>query len=707
MTQPTFTIQSAIALDAGMSVTAALRRLARHGYWLRVSDAEASKWIQEVASRTKRTPEAVAARLTRDPGESAVAIREQRFANILWHSRYVDEVLDRCSAASPEATLLDALGLNQSDGSPTVTLEDAPSAPADTVILDGDQPIGISQGAADFSHGVAVVPGPTLAPPVGPPVGESSVVRGWPRLDAPSYMPAETSFEVVVGLAAETQKGVAGGQIVLNVPEGTRTIPLEVVLIADGVDAPQGWSQPLNIDVSNPTEAVARFTLVGRPPSAPDPVHLTTLEARYMRDGAIVGTASRPLVIGQPSVPVLDNPAGQGSSWLSRAETTTPLALDQPSPPDLTIELVKPGDNAANGVFTCWLRSPHQLSVSSGPYNINLGEDAETFAKGIVDGMRESAGEPIIDNVLQGFGGLIADQLPAEAMTAIVDVAKIAAPAPPSVLIISADQYVPWELAQMPQPLDLTRPPYLGAQVLLGRWLQDRSPRSLPDGYTRPPVNPPDTMTVRHMAVMTGQYRMDSGLQSLPEAEKEAQSITTTYNAVPLPASRPALKSLLDAALEHESVRIGGADAVHFAGHGEFDPARADSSVLLLNDGRPLGSIVFRSAKYGGQQQPLFFLNACMIGIGGQMLGDMGGFPGNCLKGGFGGLLGALWEVDDVAASEVALEFWNRALPASGPGEPVGAILRDLRGKYQAASPESTYLSYVYYGHPGLTLRRS
>ena len=116
----------------------------------------------------------------------------------------------------------------------------------------------------------------------------------------------------------------------------------------------------------------------------------------------------------------------------------------------------------------------------------------------------------------------------------------------------------------------------------------------------------------------------------------------------------------------------------HFAGHGEFDPAQPDSSVLYLSDGLPLSSILFRSAKYGGAHQPLLFLNACMIGIGGQLLGDMGGFPGNCLKGGFGGVLGALWEVDDVAARTIAIEFWKRAMG----GEPIGAILRDVRAGY-------------------------
>ncbi len=136
-----------------------------------------------------------------------------------------------------------------------------------------------------------------------------------------------------------------------------------------------------------------------------------------------------------------------------------------------------------------------------------------------------------------------------------------------------------------------------------------------------------------------------------------------------------------------------------------------DGAMLMLSEGRPLPSILFRSAKYGGVRQPLFFLNACMIGVGGELLGDMGGFPGNCLRGGFGALLGALWEVDDAVAQQFALAFWQRALPAGGEAAvPVGEILRDLRAQYAAApggTPVHTWLAYVYYGHPRLTLQHA
>jgi CHAT domain-containing protein len=181
------------------------------------------------------------------------------------------------------------------------------------------------------------------------------------------------------------------------------------------------------------------------------------------------------------------------------------------------------------------------------------------------------------------------------------------------------------------------------------------------------------------------------------------------YDAVPLAASLQAVKQLLDARIEHKFESIGGVETIHFAGHGDYDRSNPDSAVLFLSDGMPLFASLFRSAKYGGRQSPLFFLNACMAGIGDELLGDMGGFPGNCLKGGFGGVLGALWEVDDATARTLAIEFWRRALPLDGTqAEPVGTILRDLRAKYvpdAGTAPATTCLAYVYYGHPRLTLQ--
>jgi hypothetical protein len=47
---------------------------------------------------------------------------------------------------------------------------------------------------------------------------EPTTINAWPRLDAPGYVPALEPFDVVVGLGADRQQGVAGGQVTLNAP---------------------------------------------------------------------------------------------------------------------------------------------------------------------------------------------------------------------------------------------------------------------------------------------------------------------------------------------------------------------------------------------------------------------------------------------------------------------------------------------------------
>jgi len=84
------------------------------------------------------------------------------------------------------------------------------------------------------------------------------------------------------------------------------------------------------------------------------------------------------------------------------------------------------------------------------------------------------------------------------------------------------------------------------------------------------------------MAVMAGLYTSESGIARLPEAEAEAeaQTLHRTYDAIPLPASFSGVKQLLDATMSNHGQPIGGVEAVHFAGHGDYDPATPDAAVV-------------------------------------------------------------------------------------------------------------------------------
>jgi len=246
-------------------------------------------------------------------------------------------------------------------------------------------------------------------------------------------------------------------------------------------------------------------------------------------------------------------------------------------------------------------------------------------------------------------------------------------------------------------PIHAARPRFLAAQVAMGRWiLGDRAVAS-------PPLV---SRTIQAMAVMAGMYKLESGLRPLPQAIEEAKTLAQSYAAmpaIPLECSAANFKSLLDASLSYNFNSIGGVECVHFAGHGEVDPERPGDAAIYLSDGRPISPVFFNGSLLGQNHAPFIFLNACMVGTGGEMLGGLGGFPGNCLAGGFSGLVAPLWAVNDGVAKSLALEFYRQVFSVP-EGRSVAEILCELRSNYNSERPVSSYLAYVYYGHPDLKL---
>jgi hypothetical protein len=714
-------LKPAVTLDTDMRADAVLERLALSGFWLATDQPAARARLESLSLRLGKPVDNIARRLFRDARGFAGAIRRQWGTQVLWYARELQEVLERCAQAAPEALLIDVLGLHEPDASPTLRLRpDGATLLSTGVVMDDGQPVAVSFTAAPPAEAFGVSAAPPAAPSpsrsaAAPPAAPSPVreERAWPRVDAPEAIPALVPFEVTVGFAASPRAGVAGGQVSLTAAPGVESIDVTVELsAAPGVDAPDGWSRVMRVPLADVTSAAVTFQLVGG--ERPDPWHplLTMLEVRYVMGGTVCGIAARPLTINHSSVTVAAPPPGYGEPWQAMATPAASIVLAADAQaPDLTIEITKPDRNAASGQYVCQLYSPHTLSAARGPFPMDLGQDAKTFAKAIVEEVGLFANSELLETTLEGIGRLVAQRLPGTVFDALHELATKLAPVVPAVLIASAEPYVPWELAWVEHPVDSARPAYLGCQADVGRWLRDNDASDTSgQDIQRPATQPVSRLAVRNIAVMAAWYKAQTGLRRLPMAEEEARTIVEQHQGLALAASAQSMRQFLSATLESGFNRIGGVEAAHFAGHGDFDPTRPDGSALFLEDGTPMRSNQFRAAKYGGPQQPLMFLNACMLGIGGELLGDMGGFPGNSLRGGFGGVLGALWEVDDTVARDIALEFWQRALPPTPrSGEPIGAILRDIRSRFLSVAgsvPVSTYLAYVYYGHPRLTLER-
>jgi hypothetical protein len=703
-----------------MTAGEVLVRLAAQGFWGAPNDPAALARLKPFATRLDKPIDEIARVLSRNPDSYGAAVRRQLGTRVLWYPRKLREVLDRCTAAPYDEPLLAVLGLHESDAPQLIRVQhNSNTMLGHGVVMDDSLSLGVSFTGSKGSS----FPAPSGTQSPGDLVSRSTAfgsnaepftsVPAWPRIDAPSTVRAKSAFDVVIGFCSMKQAGVIGGQVVIPARPGAVEVRLSVELSSGPeLQAPDGWTRSMTVRLEDVLSASVTFRLEGMEPSDRASPSLTMLEVRYVLDGTICGTAAKPIIVLASSGTPPSHPAQSGEDWLATPASATPVVLiPDEFAPDLTIEITKPDRNDASGAYACHLVSSHPLTTFRGPFPMDLGQDAKTYAKSIVEEIRLFTNNALLDNTLESIGRTVAQCLPRAVFDALAEVAALVAPAVPAVLIVSAEPFVPWELAWVEPPLDLALPRYLGAQVILGRWLRVADATAGPSAVSRPATQPVARMIVRNMAVMVAWYKAESGLKQLIEAEKEARMLVAKFDGVALSATAESLRQLLNATLARGFESIGGPEAVHFAGHGDFDPNRAEGSALFLQDGTAVRSTLFRSARYGGERQPLLFLNACMLGIGGELLGDMAGFPGNSLRGGFGGVLGALWEVDDAVARDFALEFWQRALPeAPAQGEPIGKILQDLRAKYLQSGlnvPVSTYLSYVYYGHPRLHLQRA
>jgi CHAT domain-containing protein len=140
---------------------------------------------------------------------------------------------------------------------------------------------------------------------------------------------------------------------------------------------------------------------------------------------------------------------------------------------------------------------------------------------------------------------------------------------------------------------------------------------------------------------------------------------------------------LLDAAFVEQALaqRIESQPyaVVHLASHGVLGPD-AHSSYLLTYDGRidlqELSSYV-SSARYREQPIELIALSACETAAGDERAAL--GLSGLAVKAGARSALGALWNVNDVAASQLMISFYQRlAQPGTSRAQALAGAQREL-----------------------------
>jgi CHAT domain/Ternary complex associated domain 7 len=523
-----------------------------------------------------------------------------------------------------------------------------------------------------------------------PPAGDApATFPAHPRLDAPRQLAAGEAFTLTVGLAVLRQAEVLGDRLDVPVEPDGRTFQLDLQVVADGFSAPSGWRHTLRGAVESFTAAEAKVPLVA-PAKLADDFQLASLVVHFSHRGTPLGTAWRNVLVraaGQAAV------APSELAPLATGDGGTDLGTAEPAAaPDLTVRIEKsPLDHSGGRFLLTWL-SPHPIEAPDEPLVIDLGDDVKTFSKACVDQVEGSRGKGLADNVLRTICKLIADKVPDElwaALAAVAERLRAVGGGVPAVLLLTAESSVPWELAWMPEPLDRARPPLLGAQVALGRWILAK----------RPPQPPKERVDVERMAVVVGVYPDAGRWPKLPFAEREGAALVERYGARELPASEDDLDRLFEARMADG----GGAEAVHFACHGTADAANPQyASLILAPSGRPLSYLAVGAEALGEKHAPFVFLNACQVGAAGELFDSYAGFAGSFLRAGARAFLAPLWSVNDEVAMNLALDLYRAAAE-----RPVAEILRDARGRARIEPgevPESTYLAYVFYGHPRLRL---
>lgn len=288
-------------------------------------------------------------------------------------------------------------------------------------------------------------------------------------------------------------------------------------------------------------------------------------------------------------------------------------------------------------------------------------------------------GREILDAVV-ALGENLTDRLvPAD----IQEFFELALPDVNSILLISDDDGIPWEVARL-GPVD--RREFLCLLADLGR--------SASGQQTAYPLR---LQTNRLLAAIAANVE---GFSELTAAREEIESLEKVVGRL-LPEQSRILKDPSFGELI-ESLQDWPPDLFHFAGHNDARLDALDSAGWVLKDRRlhptDLTAATLRAV---ASKSPFVFLNSCRAGLQGRALTGTGGWADRWMRiGKAGALLCPQWAVADIAAFRFSKRFYRRLVQE--PWVCLGKAIRETRQKLLKDDPENpTPLAYAYFGHPG------
>jgi hypothetical protein len=531
-------------------------------------------------------------------------------------------------------------------------------------------------------------------PAAPPPVQAEVTYTAYPRIGVEnSVVLYDVPFDVTIGLTAKPAPGVAfAGPIVI-----TERFPIEDLEMELVVD-------PASLEVVG-GERVFKLPVA----SLDDfPTYVVTLRARYdaqlqperqialvfRRAGRPIGFAFRRIVAVETEA---DRQRSPGPRPVDPALLDlSPLVGDEA--PDLLLYLFE-GDGPDAYVWAAYPREGPAPDLARSGGVLDGRADFASFTRRAANAADVRGEDAFL--TLAGLGRYVAGAMPAAVTAAVRQLLAASPDTAPSILLLTQEPFVPWELAVLDPPLHTSYgqdSPFLGAHAAISRWpLDQRQRRQVP------------ALAVRRQAAITAQYAGVKRWKPLEYAEAEVADLVRDYGMTAVTGSPDQVKACLEGASAY--------DVIHIGLHGQFDHGGQEDGLVLVEvdaDGAATARFLTTTVVRGltlSAGTPFVFLNACQVGSGESVLGTYGGFAAALALSGASAVVAPLWNVDDKVAAAITSSFYAAAY--GDPPVAVAEVVRQVRAGYTRerarSEPESctpTLVSYQCFGHPHFTLRR-
>ena len=348
--------------------------------------------------------------------------------------------------------------------------------------------------------------------------------------------------------------------------------------------------------------------------------------------------------------------------------------------PDLLVRIAhKPGTTTYH--WSCL--SPHLEFDSTDDAVMVLNSGAQQFVNNLFEPFATVEMNDLQRATLKGICEEIYDSAPEsfkEAFWLLTEAAKTAPFEFKSVLFISDEPYIPWELMRITDPELENEAGILATTHSCGRWLAGSS------NYLSQHIS------IDRFAMTGSDYIDQKHIPNLPHVTTELAQLGARYQAEDIPLTSADVLSFL---------QNGSAQAMHFACHGSMSVKTPYKSQLLMEDHpqslTPPNISSYEVEKGLGAEHPLVFLNACQSGAIANQLSLVSGFPAAFLKAGASAVICPLWTVDDEQAMVISKLFYEAAFEQ--PGITLGEIMQKIHQRWESEQ-QLTYLAYVLYGDP-------